>query len=164
MKSLKDVELYDFTDIDQVTKEDLKTTLLKIEDQKKDLVTAFTRNIFGVLANKNAIVHYKHEDGTVEDICLISRGTVFYVYSPLSPYVKPDEYPFNKFVDEISSHISQLETIQGYEIVSDEEAIEFIRAMYTERARESKILLSKIMRQDFLSEANTDKTELPDNQ
>lgn len=146
MNSLKDIKLYDFTEVDCVTKEDLKSLLLKIEDQKTDLVAAFTRNIYEALANKNVIVHYEYEDGTKEDICVISRGPSFFAYSPSSPYVRPTEYSFGKFVEEVSNHIAELDNIRGYDVVSDEEAIEFIRKMYTERATESKALLSKIMK------------------
>lgn len=138
-----DKELFeDFSETTTLGREKIRALLVKLNEQRDELAAALARYAFANFVGKNVLVHYK-----THSIVLIGRSTVFYVYDPSSPYVRPEKYSFGDIIEAVKQSRGEesLDEIESHEIITDEQAIEFIRQMYAKRAEESKKLLAEIL-------------------
>lgn len=119
---------------------ELRQKLQINRNERNEIVEELARELFVKFVGKNLIV--PREPGSDIEICIICRGTKFYVYDPLSKFVEPDEWDFNKIIDDLK-HDDDIAL--DYRYVTDEEAIEFIRSIYQARAVKAKELLNSIM-------------------
>lgn len=119
---------------------ELRNKLQNNREQRNEIVEDLARELFVRFVGKNIIAPREPESNV--EICIICRGNKFYVYDPLSKYVEPDEWDFNKIIDDLK-HDDDIAL--DYRYVTDEEAIEFIRKMYQDRAERAKKLLNSIM-------------------
>lgn len=119
---------------------ELRNKLQINRNERNEIVEELARELFVKFVGKNLVA--PREPGSDIEVCIICRGNKFYVYDPLSKLVEPDEWDFNKIIDDLK-HDDDIAL--DYRYVSDEEAIEFIRSIYQTRAVKAKELLNSIM-------------------
>lgn len=130
----------DYSEVTSLNSSEIRKLLIMTEEQKEELIAALARYLFATYSGKNLLVKYDDKE-----ICVICRGTKFHVYSPNSKLVHPQEYTFADIINQIQTDIRSLDMIKEFKILSNREATEFIRDMYTKRAEESKKYLSNIL-------------------
>ena len=131
---------YDYSEEASLDSEEIKKLLLKADSQREELIAALARYLFATYTGKNILVRYKDEE-----ICVICRGMKFHVYAPDSEYIHPLEYDFSGIINSLRQDSRALDKIETFKVLTDKEAIEFIRGMYLKRAEESKAYLANIL-------------------
>ena len=131
----------DYSESHSLGIKETKALLEELADKREELASALTRSAFVKFANQNLKINFENKS-----VIAINRGTRFYIYDPSSPYVEPQMLSFQEVIDFIlEDDGARLGEIKDYNLLTNDEAIEFIKNMYTIRAERAKSLLSEIL-------------------
>lgn len=150
-KTIKDIiKILREVDFENQDIEQLKELFKILNIKKEQLVNSIIRVYFVKFVGKNIVI--KYHNGS--EICVICRGVNFYIYDITSTHVSPLKLTYEDMRKMFLDSREIFGDVDKFEVLSDKEAIEYIRKIYVDRAEKSKELLRNLLNYEGGDEGN----------